>query len=178
MSVFRPLLLVFSALPCIAATFGTVVPHTPALADLAIDEARKRLYAVNTIASTVEVYATNVNPPRLTNSVKTDATPLSLSLSRETPSPRYLYVACYDGSTLLIIDLNSANFSSVSKQLDAKPEGVAVGYNGQVLISTVGTGTGAEVLITYDPATGKTQGLAVAPPAPVAPALPPTNNNM
>jgi uncharacterized protein (TIGR03437 family) len=178
MSVFRPLLLVLSAMPCLAATFGTVVPHTPALADLVIDEGRKRLYLVNTIASTVEVYSTTSSIPRLTNSIKTDATPLSLALSRETPNPRYLYVACYDGSTLDIIDLNSANFSSVSKQLDAKPQGVAVGFNGKVLISTVGTGTGAEVLITYDPATATTQPLAVAPPAPVAPALPPTNNNM
>ncbi len=178
MSVFRPLLLVLSALPCFAATFGTVVPHTPAFADLVIDEARKRLYAVNTISSTVEVYATNVNPPRLTNSIKTDATPLSLALSREAPAPRYLYVTCYDGSTLFIIDLSSANFSSVSKQLDAKPQGVAVGFNGIVLISTIGTGTGGEVLITYDPVAGKTQALSVAPPAPVAPALPPTNNNM
>src|ERR1022692_4045455 len=142
MLVFRLLLLVLSALPCLAATFGTVVPHTPALADLAIDEARKRLYVVNTIASTVEVYATNVSPPRLTNSIKTDATPLSLALSPEKPPtlPRYLYVACYDGSTLDIIDLNSANFSSVAKQLDAKPQGVAVGFNGIVLVSTVGTG--------------------------------------
>jgi uncharacterized protein (TIGR03437 family) len=143
-----------------------------------IDEARKRLYVVNTYSSTVEVYATNVSPPRQTNTIKTDATPLSLALSRETPNPRYLYVACYDGSTLDIIDLNSANFSSVSKQLDAKPQGVAVGFNGIVLISTVGTGTGAEVLITYDPATAKTQGLSVAPPAPVAPALPPPNGIM
>src|ERR1035438_986171 len=44
MSVYRPLLLVLSALPCLAATFGTVVPHTQPLADLAIDEARKRVY--------------------------------------------------------------------------------------------------------------------------------------
>src|SRR5271165_5287656 len=164
MSVFRPLLLVWSVLPCIAATFGTVVPHTPALADLAIDEGRKRLYVVNTLSSTVDVYSTTSNPPRLTNSIKTDATPLSEALSRETPNAHYLYVTCYDGSTLDIIDLTSANFSSVSKQLDAKPEGVAVGYNGVVVITTVGTGTGAEVLITYDPAAGKTQGLAVAPP--------------
>jgi uncharacterized protein (TIGR03437 family) len=178
MSVFRPLLLVLSALPCLAATFGTVVPHAQPLADLVIDEARKRLYVVNTYSSTVEVYATNVSPPRQTNTIKTDATPLSLALSRETPNPRYLYVACYDGSTLDIIDLNSANFSSVSKQLDAKPQGVAVGFNGIVLISTVGTGTGAEVLITYDPVTGKTQPLSVAPPAPVAPALPPPNGIM
>jgi uncharacterized protein (TIGR03437 family) len=178
MSVLRPLLLVLSALPCLAATFGTVVPHAQPLADLVIDEPRRRLYVVNTFSSTVEVYATNVNPPRLTNTIKTDATPLSLALSRETPNPRYLYVACYDGSTLDVIDLNSANFSSVSKQLDAKPQGVAVGFNGKVLVSTVGTGTGAEVLITYDPATGKTQPLDVAPPAPVAPALPPPNGIM
>jgi uncharacterized protein (TIGR03437 family) len=178
MSVFRPLLLVLSALPCLAATFGTVVPHAQPLADLVIDEARKRLYVVNTYSSTVEVYATNVSPPRQTNTIKTDATPLSLALSRETPNPRYLYVVCYDGSTLDIIDLNSANFASVSKQLDAKPQGVAVGFNGIVLISTVGTGTGAEVLITYDPVTGKTQPLSVAPPAPVAPALPPPNGIM
>ena len=180
MSVYRPLLLVLSALPCLAATFGTVVPHTQPLADLVVDEARKRLYVVNTYTSTVEVYATNVSPPRMTNSIKTDATPLSLALSPEKlpQSPHYLYVTCYDGSTLDIIDLTSASFSYVPKQLDAKPEGVAVGYNGVVLITTVGTGTGAEVLITYDPSTGKTQGLAVAPPAPAAPALPPANNNM
>jgi hypothetical protein len=178
MLVSRPLLLVLSALPCFAATFGTVVPHAQPLADLAIDEARRRLYVINTASNQVEVYATNVNPPRLTNSIKTDATPLSLALSRETPNPRYLYVACYDGSTLEIIDLNSANFSSVSKQLDAKPQGVAVGFSGLVLVSTIGTGTGAEVLITYDPVTGKTQPVSVAPPAPVAPALPPPNGIM
>ena len=132
MSVFRPLLLVLSALPCFAATFGTVVPHTPALADLVIDEGRKRLYVVNTLSSDVEVYSTNgitaLSKP--IGTIKTDATPLSLALSRETPSAHYLYVTCYDGSTLDIIDLTSANFSSVSKQLDAKPEGVAVGFNG------------------------------------------------
>src|SRR3954451_311953 len=173
MSVFRPLLLVLGSLPCLAATFGTVVSHPSSLADLAIDEPRRRLYVVNTASSAIEVYATNVNPPRLTNTIKTDSTPLSIAISRETPNPRYLYVTCYDGSTLDIIDLNSANFSSVSKQLDAKPQGVAVGFNGKVLITTIGTGTGAEVLITYDPLTGQTQPVVVAPPAPVAPALPP-----
>ena len=178
MKVFRPLLLVLSAMPCLAATFGTVVPHAQPLADLVIDEARKRLYVVNTYSSTVEVFATNVSPPRLTNTIKTDATPLSIALSRETPTPRYLYVACYDGSTLDIIDLNSANFTYVAKQLDAKPQGVAVGFNGKVLVSTVGTGTGAEVLVTYDPVLGTTQALSVAPPAPVAPALPPPNGIM
>src|ERR1035437_8656757 len=136
MLVFRLLLLVLSALPCLAATFGTVVPHTQPLADLVIDEARKRLYLVNTYTSTVEVYATNVSPPRLTNSIKTDATPLSLALSPEKlpQSPHYLYVTCSDGSRLDSSDRTSASGSSVSKQLEAKPEGGAVGDNGVVLI--------------------------------------------
>src|ERR1019366_9127060 len=177
MSVSRPLLVVLSALPCLAATFGTVVPHTPALADLVIDEARKRLYVVNTASNTVEVYATNVSPPRLTNTIPTPATPLSVALSPNTPTSAAasLYVACYDGSALDVINLNSTTFASVSKGLDAKPQAVAVGYNGQVLISTVGTGTGAEVLIVYDPTSGQTPGLSVGVTAPVAPTLPPPN---
>ena len=154
MSIFRPLLLVLSALPCLAATFGTVVPHAQPLADLVIDEARRRLYVVNTYSNSVEVYATNVSPPRQTNVIKVSATPLSVALSR---TGRYLYVACYDAASLDIIDLNSASFSSVSKSLDAKPQGLAVGFNELVLITTIGTGTGAEVLITYDPLTGRTQ---------------------
>ena len=96
MSVFRPLLLVLSALPCLAATFGTVVPHTQPLADLVIDEARKRLYVVNTYTSTVEVYDTRFSPPQLTGiKIGTKLTPLSLALSRETPNPRYLYVLLF-----------------------------------------------------------------------------------
>ena len=59
---------------------------------------------------------------------------------------RFLYVACYDASSLNIIDLNSATFSSRSVTLSAKPQGVAVGLNEKVLISTIGTGTGANVL--------------------------------
>ena len=80
MSVLRPLLLVLSALPCFAATFGTVVPHTQAVADLVVDEARRRLYVLNTYTNTVEVYATNVTPPRQTNAIKTKATPLSMAM--------------------------------------------------------------------------------------------------
>src|ERR1039458_7941174 len=177
MSALRPLLLVFGALPCFAATFGTVVAHPVPVTDLVIDEARKRLYVVNLASNAatniVEVYATNVSPPKLLSTIKTDATPLSVAMSR---SGRYLYVACYDGSALDIVDLNSAAFSMVSKGLDAKPQAVAVGFNEQVLITTIGTGTGTEVLIVYDPTTGKTAGVTVGVTAPVAPTLPPPND--
>lgn len=178
MSVFRPLLFVFSALPCLAATFGTVVPHAQPLADIAIDEARRRLYVLNTASNQVEVYATNVSPPRQTNIVKTEATPLSMAMSR---SGRFLYVTCYDASSLNIIDLNSAGFSSRSVTLAAKPQGVAVGINETVLISTIGTGTGQAVLITFDPtadASRALQAIVVAPPAPSNPQLPPPNGVM
>ena len=178
MRVSRAPWLFLSALPCFAATFGTVVPHAQPLADLVIDESRRRLYVVNTASNQVEVYATNVNPPRQTNIVKTEATPLAIAMSR---SGRYLYVACYDASSLDVIDLNSATFAITSVTLAAKPEGVAVGFNEKVLISTIGTGTGADILITYDPTVDASKALAavtVTPPAPVTPTLPPPNGIM
>src|SRR5947208_15982255 len=112
MKVFRAPVFLLSALPCLAATFGTVVPHAQPLADLVIDEARRRLYVVNTYSNSVEVYATNVSPPRQTNVIKTKATPLSAAMSR---NGRYLYVACYDEASLDIIDLNSPSFPPVSQ---------------------------------------------------------------
>ncbi|HTP31203.1 MAG TPA: beta-propeller fold lactonase family protein [Candidatus Acidoferrales bacterium] len=183
MKVFRALWFFLSALPCLAATFGTVVSHPQPLADLAIDEARRRLYVVNTASNQVEVYATNVNPPRLSATIKTEATPLAIAISppQGTTAPRYLYVVCYDASSLDVVDLTSATFATTSVTLAAKPQGVAVGFNGKVLISTIGTGTGADVLVTYDPSAAASQALAavtVTPPAPVAPTLPPPNGIM
>ena len=179
MSVFRPLLLLLlAALSSFGATFGTVVAHASPLADLALDEARKRLYVVNTTSNQVEVYSTTTNPPRLTNTVKTDATPLAIAIA---PSGKSLYVACYAASSLDIIDLTSATFSSRSVTLAASPEGLAVGYDEKVLISTVGTGTAQSVLITYDPAADSAhalQALVIAPAAPSAPTLPPPNGFM
>src|SRR3954462_11122462 len=149
MSVLRALGgLAISIFPSAAATFGTVVPHAQPLADLALDEARRRPYVVNTAANAVEVFSTTTNPPRLTNTVKTDSTPLSIAMSR---SGRYLYVACYGASSLQIVDLSATAFSSRSGTLPATPEAVAVGFNERVLISTIGTGTGQSVLLTFDP---------------------------
>jgi uncharacterized protein (TIGR03437 family) len=178
MKVLRAPLLLLSALPCFAATYGTVVSHPQPLADLVIDEARRRLYVVNTASNQVEVYATNVNPPRQTNIIKTEATPLAVAMSR---SGRYLYVACYDASALDVVDLSTTTFTTRSVTLSAKPQGLAVGFNEKVLISTIGTGTGANVLVTYDPTVDASQALAaitVTPPAPVAPTLPPPNGIM
>jgi uncharacterized protein (TIGR03437 family) len=179
MSVIRALfVLAITFLPSYAATFGTVVAHPQPLADLALDEARKRLYVVNTAQNTVEVYSTTTNPPRLTNSIKTDATPLSIAMAR---SGRFLYAACYGASSLEIIDLSSTSFSTRSVTLPASPEAVAVGFDERVLISTIGTGTGASVLLTFDPGADAAHALgsiAIGPPAPAAAALPPPNGVM
>src|SRR3954453_2547589 len=179
MSVLRALVvLTIVILPLPAATLGTVVPHPQPLADLALDEARRRLYVVNTAANAIEVYATTTNPPRLTNTIKTDATPLSLALSR---TGRNLYVACYGASSLQIVDLSTAAFSSRSVTLPASPEAVAVGFNERVLISTIGTGTGQSVLLTFDPNSDAAHALGsvtIGPAAPAVPALPPPNGVM
>ena len=77
------------------------------------------------------------------------------------------------GTTL---DLNTLAVSA-RVSLPAKPEGVAVGAEGRVLISTIGTGAGniANVLLVYDPAAQATSSLTsvpVAPPPPQSPLLP------
>ena len=99
MSGFRALALtLLSALSCSAATFGTVIAHAQPLADLAIDEARRRLYVVNTASNQIEVYSTVglTATSRATATIRTEATPLSIAISR---NGRSLYVACYDAST-------------------------------------------------------------------------------
>src|SRR3954447_20418679 len=131
MSVLRALfVLAVVVLRLQAGVFGTVVPHAQPLADLALDEARRRLYVLNTAANAVEVFGTTTNPPRLTTTIKTDATPLSIAMSR---TGRYLYVACYGASSLQVIDLSSTTFSSRSVTLPASPQAVAVGFDDKVL---------------------------------------------
>jgi uncharacterized protein (TIGR03437 family) len=169
---------ILSLVPSWGATFGTVVPHTLPLADLVLDQARKRIYLVDTDSSQVDVYSTANNPPTLVTTIDTSDTPLAVAMSR---SGSFLYVACYAASVLDIIDLTSATFSRTSVSLAAKPEGVAVGYNELVLISTVGTGTGQAVLTTYNPsasASSALQAVLVAPAAPTTPQLPPPNGLM
>src|SRR3954451_1942913 len=102
MSVLRALaVLAITILPSPAATFGTVVTHPAPLADLALDDVGRLLYAVNTAQNTVEVYRTNTNPPTRLQPINTAATPLAVALSR---NRQLLYVACYGASALQVID--------------------------------------------------------------------------
>lgn len=168
MPAFRaPALLCLTIASAAAATFGTVVPHPSALADLVLDERNNRLYVVNTQANAVEVYRTTTNPPSMQASIKTDSgcTPLGIAFS---PARKALYVPCYATSALDIIDTGTLAISA-RVALPASPQAVAVGFNEQVLVSTIGTGTGQDVLVTVDPAAQTWTLVAIAPPAATAP---------
>jgi uncharacterized protein (TIGR03437 family) len=116
-----------------------------------------------------------------TFSIAVDPIPISLAMSppRATGGSQYLYVACYTSASLDIINLDTmAKVNTV--RLLANPEAVAVGFDGKVLISTIGTSSGQGVLSLYDPnatAANSLQAIVVAPTAPTAPTLPPPNSN-
>jgi uncharacterized protein (TIGR03437 family) len=86
-------------------------------------------------------------------------------------------VTCYDGAVLDVVDLGALTVTA-RVTLPAKPEGVAVGSDGRVLISTTGSGTGgaANVLLLYDPspdASAVLVPISVVPAAPTPPTVPP-----
>jgi uncharacterized protein (TIGR03437 family) len=165
-------LLVLSAFSARAANFGRVVPLVGGATDIVLDESRGRIYLVSSLQAAVQIYS--IQRQAFLAPVATDTTPLSAAMSRD---GRFLYVTCYDAARLDIIDLNAL---SVTGQvgLPSKPEGVAVGADGRVLISTTGSGTAgaSNVLLLYDPSPNAVQTLSsisVAPAPPNPPTLPP-----
>ncbi len=151
-----------------SAPYGTVVPVVGGVSDIVLDDARGRLYMPNTNRNQLEIYS--IAQRRLLTAIRTDATPLSAAMSRD---GRVLYVTAYDASTLNIIDLNTlAIVGRVA--LPAKPEGVAVGFDEKVLISTIGTGAGnaQNVLLLFNPADNSIGNVSITPAAPTPPSLP------
>src|SRR5262249_13863622 len=128
-------LILFAARTLPAATFGTVIPVTGEAGDLVLDEARARLYILNTTEERVDIYSTAQR--KIVSSFSTGPTPLSAALSS---TGQYLYVTSYGGSALEIYDLDALALAK-RISLPAAPEGVAVGAGERVLITTVGSGT-------------------------------------
>src|SRR5579883_3226855 len=83
-----------SVAPMAAANFGTVVPITGHSADLALDEARGKLYIANFTANRIDVMSTSDNIVH--NSINIGAQPGSLTLSRD---GRFLVVTNYGNAT-------------------------------------------------------------------------------
>src|SRR2546428_4710602 len=81
------------------ATFGTVVTLLGGASDLVLDEARGRLYLVNSNSNRIEVYSTTQR--RYLNPIATSARPLSAAMSR---TGKFLYVSSFDQSSLNVID--------------------------------------------------------------------------
>jgi uncharacterized protein (TIGR03437 family) len=178
MCVKRPLfVLVLCAIPSFSATFGSVVDHTPPFVDLLLDGTRQQLYGLDVGTSVtppkVTFYNVALKSPALVSGVSSIAVGLGATSMAMSPTGSYLYVACYQDGTLDIIDLTKRTLVNTIN-LPAKPEAVAVGSDGKVLISTVGTSTGQSVLMTYDPSAASTstalQSIVIAPTAPTVPA--------
>ncbi len=163
-------------IPGEAATLGTVINITGGASDLVLDDARGLLYLVRPAPyNRIDIFS--VTQRRVLSSVLTDALPLAAALSRDNS---ILFVTCHDGSSLNIVDTRANPPAVIRKiSLPAKPEGVAVGADGRVLITTIGSGAGnlLNTLLIYDPeATDSSRVLLTVPvatPPPLPPSLPP-----
>jgi len=151
-----------------AATFGTIVapPGGAAWSDIVIDESRTRLYLVASTVNRVDVY--NYKTSTFLAPIPTGQQPVSAALS---PDNSTLYVTAYTDALLDIVNLTTNAVSTVS--LATNPEGVAVGSDGRVLITAVGTGAATtNTLLIYDPSTKAVSQVPVVPPAATSPVLP------
>ncbi len=155
----------------LANTLGTVVPLVGGASDIVLDEARNRLYLVNGSQDRIEIYS--ILQRRFTGTIRTDSLPISAAMSR---SGKYLYVTSHNGSALNVIDLDTQQIAN-RISLPARPEGLAVGGDERVLITTIGTGPGnaANTLLVYDPNavdSANVSNVLITPPAPQPPQLP------
>ena len=172
------LALLVCAVPAFSATFGTVVPIVGGAADVVLDEARNRLYLVNSSLNELDIYQTNFNPPRLQQSVRSICRqPVAAAMSLDGAS---LYITCFTDASMAILNLNTLT-SRPAVSLPASPEGIAVGGDGRVVITTIGTGQGRQTLLIYDPNAPSGSNLLdvfVTPAAPVSPVLPAPNGRI
>jgi hypothetical protein len=175
-------LAVYSASSLLSATFGT--PTGPSggasYSDIVLDEARSQLYLVNSANNKIDIY--NTKSRTFGTSVTVASQPVAAALGAPVNgTSRYLYVTAYASSKLYQIDLTKSP-PLVTSQISLlyNPEGVAVGADGRVLVTTIGPGANNSVntLFLYDPnATGANSltpiGLPVPPPTtPVTPTTP------
>ncbi len=152
-----------------AATFGQILQLGGTPSDIVLDESRGRLYLVNSSANRVDVYS--YLEKKILGSIAVGTLPLAAAMSMDNA---FLYVTNNTSSTLSVVDLgNGIGNVQRSVSLPARPEGVEVGADGRVLISTEGTGTNntANTLLLYDQnQTSGQQVFAIAfPPAPPTP---------
>ncbi len=157
------------------ATFGNITTVVGSISDLILDEARRRLYAVNASQNRVDVF-TLAPPLRLLASVPVGALPLSGAMSRD---GRHLYIAAHNAASINVIDLETLAVTARAS-LPARPEGVAVGNDERILITTIGTGqnNSQNTLLLFDPIGGTIANVVVVPPTPANPNLAPPSGRL
>lgn len=153
----------------VGATFGEVIRLGGTPSDVVLDESRGRLYLVNSAANRVDVYSYEEN--RLLGSIPVGTLPFAAAMSMDNA---FLYVTNNGSSTLSVIDLGIGIGSpNLTITLPARPEGVEVGLDGRVLISTQGSGTNnaQNVLMIFDRNQDALQQLRAVefPPPPTTP---------
>ena len=153
----------------VGSTFGEVIRLGGTPSDIILDESRQRLYLVNTNANRVDVYS--YAEKKLLGSVGVGSLPFAAAMSMDNA---WLYVSNNGGSSLSVLDLGLGIGSpKTTISLPARPEGVEVGADGRVLISTQGSGTNnlQNVLLVYDPAQESSQQVRAIdfPPLPTTP---------
>ncbi|MBL8290522.1 MAG: beta-propeller fold lactonase family protein [Bryobacterales bacterium] len=147
------------------AQFGKVVALGGEPSDIEIDEARSRLYVVNSGANRVAVY--NYQTESVEDYIGVGTFPSAAAISMD---GRFLYVANVQSASISIVDLESLRVTK-TVPLPARPEGVEVGFDGRVLISTQGSGlnNAQNTLLVFDPTQDlSSQLIAVASPPPVS----------
>ena len=129
------------------ATFGKVVNLGGEPRDIVLDELRGRLYLVNANANRVEIY--DYRASQIVKLIPVGTFPNAGAIS---PDGSTLWVTNVQSGSMTQIDLGTDTVRG-TVSLPARPEGVAVGADGRVLITTQGTGVNASsnTLLLYDP---------------------------
>ena len=144
-----------SSSPCVAASFGTVVPIGGHASDIALDESRGVLYIANFTANRIEVMSTADYSIRTSMNVAPQPGALSLS-----PDSKYLLVAHYGSLTpadpsknaITLINLNDNTRQTFST--GDTPLGLAFLADGRAFVVT------STAILLFDPISGAMQTLA------------------
>lgn len=164
-----------------SATFGTVAGPSggASFTDIVLDEARSQLYLVNSANSRIDIY--NTKSRSFGTPVTVSSQPVAAALGWPVNgTSRYLYVTAYASSSLYQIDLTRTP-PAVSNRISLpyNPEGVGVGADGRVLVTTIGPGNNNSVntLFLFDPNASSSNNLVSIPlpvPPPTSPVTPTT----
>ncbi len=144
-----------SASPCVAASFGTVVPIGGHASDIALDESRGMLYVANFTANRIEVMS--IADYSIHTSMNVAPQPGALSIS---PDSKYLLVAHYGNTTpadpsknvVTLINLNDNTRQTFAT--GDTPLGIAFIADGRAFIVT------ATGILLFDPISGAIQNVA------------------